>query len=42
MNPESNKIAPDVTLFDLGQLVLLSQMWMGGQNALLVFLRHLG
>ena len=35
--------APDVALLDLNsQPTPLSHMWRGGQNALLVFLRHLG
>jgi hypothetical protein len=42
-NLKLNDRAPDATLLDLNFLPTpLSQMWRGGQNALLVFLRHLG
>lgn len=42
-NLQLNDLAPDVTLLDLhSQPTPLSQMWQGGRNVLLVFLRHLG
>ncbi len=43
VNLQPNDIAPDVPLISLdGQTVPLAHMWQDGQNAVLVFLRHLG
>lgn len=43
MNLQQNDVAPDVIMLNLqGRSVPLASMWKGGQNVLLVFLRHLG
>jgi hypothetical protein len=42
-NLQLNDAAPDVRLLDLNrQPIPLAEMWRGGRNVLLVFLRHLG
>jgi hypothetical protein len=41
--PHINSLAPDVLLVTIdGKPISLAETWRGGQNVLLVFLRHLG